>query len=200
MFINKRTRSWARVIVLPALVVAAGAARAGNLEPTAPPGPTMKTLDEIPPTWSQILPAAARFQCAMTACDSALDKETGLVWMRGIASATTDYLNASSFCLAGAGVGSRGGWRLPTAAELGSLWDPSAAGPPFIPDGHPFLGLQPNTIYWTATTAFDAANPGKIARTVNFNNSLGVVANTMDKTTGTAGVWCVRGPGGTTVE
>jgi hypothetical protein len=157
----------------------------------------MKTLDEIPPTWSQILPAAARFQLVLA--DGFLDKETGLVWVRN-PFGSQSYSNASSVCLNGLGVGSRGGWRVPTAAELGSLWDGSATGPPFIPDGHPFQFVQPDTIYWTASTAFDAANPGKIARTVNFNNSSGVLVSTMDKTSGAAGVWCVRGPGGGTVE
>jgi len=44
---KKRTKTAVSVLVLAGLVVFGLAAAGGNLEPSAPPGPTMKTLDEI---------------------------------------------------------------------------------------------------------------------------------------------------------
>src|SRR5437867_494485 len=106
------------MLALLILMLIAGAAGAGSLEPTAPPGPTMKTLDEIPPTWSQVLPAAARFQVlAAMNTNAVLDKETGLVWARSPLNTSTDYFSAFSNCLTTGAVFVRGGWRLPTTAE-----------------------------------------------------------------------------------
>ena len=46
---QKKTKTAVSVLVLAGLVVFALAAVGGNLEPSAPPGPTMKTLDEVEP-------------------------------------------------------------------------------------------------------------------------------------------------------
>src|SRR4030042_5575775 len=74
------------VTILMVFVIALflpGHGKAGSLEPSGPPAPTMKTLDQIPPTWDQTL------QCDTTTCPrfvlvmggaGVLDKETGLVW------------------------------------------------------------------------------------------------------------------------
>ena len=67
------------IAILTAVLFMPGMVKAGNLEPSAGPGSTMKTLDEIPPTWSQKLPAAQRFTIVLDG-EAVLDKETGLVW------------------------------------------------------------------------------------------------------------------------
>jgi len=202
MRISMKSRSRATVSTLLILVLFAGAAGAGSLEPSAPPGPTMKTLDEIPPTWSQVLPAAARFQILAGMNDNGvLDKETGLVWSRRPATITSNYGAASGGCLLQGILLVRGGWRLPTAAEMASLWDGSAPAAPFLPIGHPFLGVQAGAVYWTANTPFDATNPGKAARTVSFDAQFNPTVSTADKATGNLASWCVRGPaGGSIVE
>jgi quinol-cytochrome oxidoreductase complex cytochrome b subunit len=66
---------FATIVFLPVLI------GAGDMEPSGVPGPTMKTLDEIPPSWHQILPASERFEVVMGG-GAVLDKETGLVWAK----------------------------------------------------------------------------------------------------------------------
>jgi hypothetical protein len=127
-----------------------GLVEAGDLEPSAAPGPTMKTLDQIPPTWSQILPAVERFELVMGDV-AVLDKETGLVWAlnANIAGVTKTWLDAMNYCL-NLSIGDRKGWRLPTVEELASLVDPTHASPA-LPAGHPFTGVEAD-IYWSSTT------------------------------------------------
>ena len=103
------------VLFSPALILA------GELEPpTGPPGPTMKTLDEIPPTWSQVLPASERFELVMGG-QAVLDKETGLVWEQ---SPDGTFYLPGTIALEGSctakTVGGRKGWRAPTTEELGA--------------------------------------------------------------------------------
>jgi hypothetical protein len=146
-----------------------GLASAGDLEPPGPPGPTMKSLDEIPPTWSRVLPAddgdsegcnSSRFECVANR-EWVLDHQTGLVWQRQVIVASPPYNWAfARTCV----FFHDGGWRLPSVFELGSLRaNPIVVAPdPLgLPPGHPFLiattssGLD----FWTMTTS--ASDPSK---------------------------------------
>jgi hypothetical protein len=130
----------------------------------------MKTLDEIPPTWSRLLPAddgdaqgcdSSRFECVANR-QWVLDHQTGLVWPRSItfAGAGFDWAAART-----CGFFHDGGWRLPSVTELGSLRaNPNApgTGPLGLPTGHPFLIATNNNAsvdYWTMSTS--ASDPSK---------------------------------------
>jgi hypothetical protein len=135
----------ATALFLPGLV------SAGDLEPDAAPGPTMKTLDEIPPTWSQKLPASERFELVLDD-EAVLDKETGLVWAKNanIAAATKTWQQAMSYCR-NISIANRKGWRLPTAEELASLVDITQLFPA-LPIGHPFDQVESLYYYWSSST------------------------------------------------
>ena len=172
--------------LLPCLCIA------GSLEPTPDavdqsgnPVPTMKTLDQIPPTWSQ------RLQCDTTACprfeivmggDAVLDKETGLVWERAPRTYTGNWYGAQWECQAH-NTGGRWGWRVPTAQEIVSLarldsWDCDS----FLPCGHPFINAE--CAYWSATTWFNDNEA------IYFSPRVGKGAATKDSP---LCYWCVRG-------
>jgi hypothetical protein len=130
---------------------------AGSLEPSDPPGPTMKTLDQIPPTWSIKLPASERFVVLSDFNNEAvLDKETGLVWQKDLNPNPLyphDNWRAAHHYCNNLVLGGRMGWRLPTVQEMTSLIDPTQTNPA-LPSGHPFTNVWPrsNPWYWTATT------------------------------------------------
>ena len=168
--------------IIIAVLFVPGMVKAGNLEPSAGPGPTMKTLDEIPPTWSQKLPAAERFVIVLDGA-AVLDKETGLVWEKSPDSAYRDWPTAVSYCYTKT-VGDRKGWRLPTIEEFASLID-AAQSNPALPSGHPFLNLKTD-YYWSSTTLADITNKAWF---------MGLSSGFMDTTLKTVGliVWAVRG-------
>ena len=134
----------ATALFLPGLV------GAGDLEPSGSPDSTMKTLDEIPPTWSQILPASERFELVMGG-EAVLDKETGLVWAKNanLAGASKDWQGAMNYCRQNVSIANRKGWRLPTIEELASLVD-STQEDPALPSGCPFVNVE-FAAYWSST-------------------------------------------------
>ena len=76
---------------LALMLVAARAIQAGSLDPTGPPAGTMKTLSNIPGSWSRLLISnngdgagcnSSRLECVLTGNAGVLDHETGLVWER----------------------------------------------------------------------------------------------------------------------
>ncbi len=206
------------VLVVAIGISAARSVTAGDLDPPGPPAPTLKTLEEIhgtaqdrPPSWHQILSStdgivgganagcnSPRFQCLWPddngTYTTVLDRETGLVWRRSpLASATWQV--ARSVC-AGVKVGGRMGWRLPTAAELGSLVDiTQSVG---LPQDHPFTGVDAGNDYWTNT--INSGNNGLLiidsgsvsALRLIFNGANSGISGTA--TTTPARFWCVRGP------
>ena len=133
---------------------------AGDLNPPGAPAPTMKTLDQIPPTWDQTLPSdnsttpdgcnSGRFKCVMGYGGPAvLDKETGLVWERSPDTTKRPWTEAQYQCMQ-KNLGGRYGWRLPTIQELASLVGPVANGVA-LPAGHPFINVKTDNPYWSNT-------------------------------------------------
>lgn len=145
----KSKKRYFRLMVVTAVVVLlAGIGFAGDLNPPDPdPGPTMKTLDEIPPSWHQILPAADRFVDVMSG-EAVLDKETGLVWAKNAnLDGGKDWQSALYYCRH-IEIGNRKGWRLPTAEELATLINMSLPMPRVHTEA--FDNVQ-TEFYWTTT-------------------------------------------------
>jgi hypothetical protein len=135
--------------------------QAGSLEPAAPPGPTMHTLEQTPPSWDQVLPAndgpdscnSSRFTCVMGGV-AVRDNETGLIWEKVHDVGVPNWSGAIGHCI-NKQVGGRKGWRLPSVHELTSLIDTTVASPgPTLPPGHPFTVLTVEH-HWTATSVSD---------------------------------------------
>ena len=141
----------------------------------------MESCDQ-PPTWSQVLPSATRFDMALGSA-AVMDKETGLVWEKSLDKTKISWVNACDHCFQKE-AGGRKGWRLPTIEELASLID-TTQNNPALPDGHHFSNVQSSN-YWSSTTY---AYYPTFAWSVHFYNGQ-VKFN--DKNNAYY-VWCVRG-------
>lgn len=183
--IEKRILWQGLSLILLVLTIFSLPAFAGDLNPGAPPAPTMKTLDQIPPTWDQVLPASERFKLVMGGA-AVLDRETGLVWEQSPSPSASSYFFARFDCNS-LGIGGRNGWRLPTINELLSLRDPLISGTPKLPSGHPFSNVQ-TAYYWS-----DTINPVLPATVETGYFGTGAVQGGDDINTGSSYHWCVRG-------
>ena len=182
----------AGVLALYVLSALAGVVTGGPLDPPGAPGPTLKTLGDIAPSWHQLLASddgdpigcnSTRFECVMNGT-AVLDNETGLVWERV---GRTDFeaitwMQAVGLCTFSA-VGGRYGWRLPAIEELLTLTDKSADG---IPDAWPFT-VNLTAFYWSSTTVQDAT--ASAYATILDQSDSGAES----KTSGTHAALCVRG-------
>jgi hypothetical protein len=181
----------------------------GSLEPSGPPGPTMKTLDQIPPTWSQKLQCdqietihglrniCPRFEVlADFNSEAVLDKETGLVWEKSPSTGLKGHYDAYMRCNT-LTTGSRLGWRIPTLQEISSLIDPTQTNPA-LPQGHPFSSVLYDVPYWTASTDiyFYDSNGLRTITSAWFLSFGSGVALFEDLQGRTGYVWCVRGEHG----
>ena len=152
-------------VMLATLALSSAGARAQVLPPILVEPPTLILLPSYPPTtapfaagpyfatpaWDQTLTASVRFMVLTNFnSDAVLDRETGLVWARRALHPTSHIVNAELGCF-NLTVDRRGGWRLPTVAELKSLLDFSIPAPPSGPRlaaGHPFA-LPDSGEFWT---------------------------------------------------
>lgn len=140
------------VLVVP--IMYGGLAITGSLDPPGAPAPTMRTLEELQPSWSKkINDTSKRFEIAWSSLlggSAVLDKETGLVWEQSPDTTLRPWIAAVIYAYQKE-VGGRKGWRLPTVEELASLVDTSVSGSPKLPSNHPFTNVQSGS-YWSSTT------------------------------------------------
>lgn len=175
------------------VLVAARAIQAGPLDPPGPVASTMKTLDDISPSWHRTLAAndgadschSSRFLCVMGGA-AVLDRETGLVWEQAPSSALQNWFSAVRACQ-NAQIGGRYGWRLPSIEELRSLLEATGT----LPAG--VFSILPGEHYYWSTSAEIATNFNALA--IRFDVAVMNSIAQKDQFT-TWHAWCVRGGAG----
>jgi hypothetical protein len=181
-------------LLLALVAVLAGIAGAGPLDPALPPGSTMKTLDEIPGSWSRNPSAVGgcdspRFDCVLGSDAAVLDLVTGLVWERSPNNTVLfDPFAGQNHC-AEKIVGGVKGWRVPSIEQLASLVQVGNSNPA-LPTGHPFLTVL-NENYWSSSVASQATSNDNY-RFVSVGTGLVFYAARSEAMR----VWCVRGGAG----
>ena len=180
---GSNTKVEAVVILAVMLLLMPIMARAGNLEPSAPPtSGTMHSLEDIYQKLSEIDAnmkiLLGRQGIGLRFLDNkngtVTDLRTGLIWLKNAnANGIKNQMEAEDYCkalasgTAGLTDGSTAGqWRLPSRAELQGLGtDPPATwdydyGTPSIPwtnPGAPFTNVQ--SVYWSATIQLGGPPP-----------------------------------------
>jgi len=173
------------LLVLCALAIVGGSAEAQ----TTANGPYYAT-----PSWDQKLQCDTLATCPRFIVllnwnsDAVLDRETGLVWEKSPDTTTGSWDQAHVHCRF-LTVGSRKGWRLPTAQELLTLIDMSVLG---LPLGHPFINAPVSA--WTATSTLNPV--GIAAFQVILSGVNAGITDPLLKSLTTIRSWCVRGGSG----
>jgi len=176
-------------LALIAVLALAHALEAGPLDPPGPVGSTMRTLDDLEPSWDLSFSTAGpdpchsrRFECVLPDAGqptgaAVLDHETGLVWERKPGTDAQNSTNSELAC-AQTTVGGRAGWRLPTIDELTTLFNRA--------DPAPFDPAATARVFWSATVYGDQ---GLASIVVNAENN-----TVLEQSPGIAWRrWCVRG-------
>ena len=149
------------------------------------------------PSWDQTLPVTTRFVVLSNFnSEAVLDRETGLVWERTPNASLFTHYDASSYCQQ-LRTGGRMGWRMPQAAELFSLLDPSKInqGPvAALPTGHPFIGIDGSVIFHLNDLQTPLINQNVLVLFVNGAFTIGV-----DTSFAFGRAWCARGPVGSPI-
>jgi hypothetical protein len=190
----KEQKRW--MVMFAALLMAtmffSGVGRAGDLEPSAPPAPTMKTLDDMysATSWSRTLTCRSTSNCPRFVVlegdlsGTVLDRETGLVWQQSPDVHPWTWAEAVQLCH-----GTHGGWRLgfhlPTVEQLLTLVEKKYSDA-ILPEGHPFTVVA--DYYWTSTTF-----PGDVTRAIMVSFDEGDGYPVYNAKTATYRAWCVRG-------
>lgn len=138
------------------------------------------------PSWDQTLPRSTRLIVLSNFnSEAVLDRETGLVWTRTAAGASSDSGGAADLC-ARAFIGGRGGWRLPAIQELTSLVGPLTSAALIENDTYT---QQLGSVVWSGTISNSFSLRYVLRKEPNFGYWQADLFGPALRA-----VWCVRSP------